>query len=104
MEFDGAMYHVMCRGDRREAVFQDDVDCERFLETLGQACERTGWRVHAYVLMGNHYHLLLETPVANLVAGMRWLQGTYTVRHNVRHRLVGHLARRSQKKLMRCKD
>jgi len=63
MEFDGAMYHVMCRGDRREAVFQDDVDCERFLETLGQACERTGWRVHAYVLMGNHYHLLLETPV-----------------------------------------
>jgi REP element-mobilizing transposase RayT len=91
IEYDGAVYHVMCRGDRQEAVFRDDRDCAVFLETLGESCERCGWRVHAYVLMGNHYHLLLETPEANLVAGMQWLQGTYTKRFNVRHRECGHL-------------
>ena len=67
----------MCRGDRHEAIFLDDADRERFLETLVEARERTGWRIHAYVLMVNHYHLLLETPEANLMAGMRWFQGTY---------------------------
>ncbi len=91
VEFDGAVYHVLDRGDRREAIFRDDADRERFLETLGEACGRTGWRVHALVLMGNHYHLLIETPQANLVAGMRWLQTTWTVRFNRRHRLCGHL-------------
>ena len=91
IEYAGAVYHVMCRGDRQEAVFRDDRDCVVFLETLGEACERCGWRIHAYVLMGNHYHLLLETPEANLVAGMQWLQGTYTKRFNVRHRECGHL-------------
>ena len=58
---------------------------------LGEACGKTGWWMHAYVLMGNHYHLLLETPAANLVAGMKWLQGTYTRRFNLRHRVFGHL-------------
>ena len=62
IEYEGACYHVMCRGDRREAIFQDEQDRERFLRTLGEAAERSGWRIHAYVLMGNHYHLLLETP------------------------------------------
>lgn len=81
----------MCRGDRREAIFRDDADRERFLETLAEVCERTGFRVHGYVLMPNHYHILLETPEPNLVAGMKWLQGTYTQRFNSRHRLVGHL-------------
>ena len=66
------MYHVMCRGDRREAIFRGEEDCELFLETLGELCERTGFRIHSYVLMGNHYHLLLETPEPNLVAGMSW--------------------------------
>ena len=91
MEFDGAFYHVMCRGDRRESIFEDDSDRERFLATLAAVCGRTGWRVHAYVLMSNHYHWLLETPRANLVAGMRWFQTTYTVRYNLRHRKIGHL-------------
>ncbi len=91
VEFEGGMFHVMCRGDRGEAIYLEDADRGLFLKTLGEACLRTGWRVHAYVLMDNHYHLLLETPEANLVAGMRWFQGTYTVRHNVKHRLVGHL-------------
>jgi putative transposase len=62
-----------------------------FLHTLGEACERTGWRVHAWVLMGNHYHLLLETPEPNLVEGMKWLQNTYTRRFNVRHQQWGRL-------------
>ena len=91
IEFAGAVYHVMCRGDRREAIFLDDADRERFLETLVEARERTGWRIHAYVLMVNHYHLLLETPEANLVAGMRWFQGTYTARFHHRHGVSGHL-------------
>jgi REP element-mobilizing transposase RayT len=91
LEFDGAVYHLLDRGDRREAIFRDDRDREMFLATLGRVCERTGWRVHAWVLMTNHYHLLVETPQANLVAGMRWFQTTYTVRFNRRHRLSGHL-------------
>ena len=91
VEFAGAVYHLLDRGDRREAIFRDDCDRESFLATLGQACGRTGWRVHAWVLMTNHYHLLVETPQANLVAGMRWFQTTYTVRFNRRHCLNGHL-------------
>ena len=91
IEYPGAIYHVMCRGDRREAIFEDDKDRECFLETLGQAVLRAGWVVHAYVLMDNHYHLLLETPEANLVRGMTWFQTTYTVRYNVRHHTTGHL-------------
>ena len=91
IEFPGAAYHIMARGNRGNAVFADDRDRRRFLETLGETCEKTGWRVHAYVLMGNHYHLLVETPEANLVAGMKWLQGTYTQRYNGRHHVRGHL-------------
>jgi REP element-mobilizing transposase RayT len=91
IEFAGAVYHVLDRGDRREEIFRTDADRELFLKTLGEVCGRTGWRVHAWVLMGNHYHLLIETPQANLVAGMRWFQTTYTVRFNRRHRLSGHL-------------
>ncbi len=62
IEFAGAVYHVINRGSRREAIFRDDTDRKIFVATLGQTCGRTGWRVHAYVLMGNHFHLLLETP------------------------------------------
>jgi REP element-mobilizing transposase RayT len=91
IEYPGAAYHVMARGNQGRAIFEDDKDRQRFLETLGGACAKTGWRVHAYVLMGNHYHLLVETPEANLVAGMKWLQGTYTQRYNRRHEVFGHL-------------
>ena len=81
----------MNRGDRREAIFKDDTDRKMFLETLGQTCEKTGWKIHAWCLMFNHFHLVLETPRANLVAGMKWLLGTYTSRFNRRHKLFGHL-------------
>ena len=73
IQFSGAFYHVMARGDRREDIFLDANDREDFLATLGRACTRTGWRVHAWVLMSNHYHLVVETPLPNLVEGMRWL-------------------------------
>ncbi len=91
IEYPGAVYHVMARGSHSQDVYTDAADRERFLETLGEACQKAGWWVHAYVLMDNHYHLLLETPEPNLVAGMKWLQGTYTQRYNSRHRLFGHL-------------
>lgn len=91
IEYSGAFYHVMARGNRRERIFRDDTDRRFFCQTLGEACERTGWRVHAWVLMNNHYHLMLETPEANLVVGMKWLQNTYTRRFNSRHRLWGRL-------------
>ena len=91
VEFPGAIYHVMNRGDRREPIFKDDADRQRFVETLSEACAKTGWQVHAYVLMLNHFHLAVETPQPNLVAGMKWLLGTYTNRFNRRHKLFGHL-------------
>ena len=100
IEYAGAIYHVMSRGDRREAIFRSDSDHELFLHTLGQACGRTGWRVHCYVLMHNHFHILLETPEPNLVVGMQWLQSTYTKRFNGRHRECGHLFQGRYKSLL----
>ena len=74
IQFPGAVYHVMARGDRREAIFHDDEDRRMFLAVLEEACGRTGWLCQAYVLMPNHYHLVIETPEPNLVAGMAWMQ------------------------------
>lgn len=91
VEFPGAVYHVMNRGDRREAIVRDAKDRERCLETLAEACSKTGWQVHAFCLMPNHFHLVVETPQPNLVAGMKWFLGTYTGRFNRRHKLSGHL-------------
>jgi REP element-mobilizing transposase RayT len=91
VEYEGAIYHVMNRGDRRETIFKDDPDRMLFLETLGQTCLKTDWQMHAWCLMGNHFHLVVETPKANLVAGMKWFLGTYTGRFNRRHKLFGHL-------------
>jgi len=91
VEYEGAMYHVMSRGDHGERIFLDDRDRVCFLETLGEACHRSGAVIYSYVLMGNHYHLLLGTPEGNLVKVMQWLQGTYTARFNAKHRMRGHL-------------
>jgi len=91
IEYPGAFYHVMARGNCRQAIFKDEEDRLRFVQTLGEACSMTGWRVHAWVLLSNHYHLMLETPEANLVAGMQWLQNTLTRRFNVRHRAWGRV-------------
>jgi REP element-mobilizing transposase RayT len=91
LEYPGAIYHVMSRGDRREPIVRDDADRKQFVDTLGQVSERSGWQVHAYCLMPNHFHLVVETPEPTLVAGMKWFLGTYTGRFNRRHKVVGHL-------------
>jgi putative transposase len=91
LEYPGAVYHLLNRGDRREPIFRDNRDRLLFIETLGQVCRKTGWQVHAVCLMPNHFHLVIETPSANLVAGMKWFLGTYTGRFNRRHKLFGHL-------------
>jgi REP element-mobilizing transposase RayT len=91
LEFEGGFYHVMARGNRRGSIFVDDHDRRFFLQCLADVCEKTGWLVHAWVLMGNHYHLFIQTPEANLVEGMKWLQNTVTRRFNVRHREWGRL-------------
>lgn len=91
IEFNGAVYHITSRGNERKKIFWDDKDRELFLARLGQVHERFHWVVHAYVLMSNHYHLLVETPKANLSRGMRQLNGVYTQEFNRRHGRVGHL-------------
>ena len=91
VEYAGAIYHVLNRGDRREQIVADDQDRTRFLETLGETCRKTQWQVLAVCLLPNHFHLVVETPQANLVVGMKWFLGTYTARFNRRHRQFGHL-------------
>ena len=91
VEYAGAIYHVLNRGNRKEPIFKDKVDYELFLKTLGETCGKTGWQVHAWCLMKNHFHLVVETPQPNLVAGMKWLLGTFTSRFNWRHKVTGHL-------------
>jgi len=93
VQYPGAMYHVMSRGDRREDIFLNDVDRHDFLKTLAEACQKTGWQIHAYCLMRNHYHLVLETPNANLVPGMAWLQSTYTIRLVYKAEIVSRVMR-----------
>jgi len=91
VQYPGAMYHVMNRGDRREAIFVGDPDCSLFMGTLDEACQKTDWQLHAWCLMRNHFHLVIETPRANLVDGMQWFLGVYTNRFNHRHQEFGHL-------------
>ena len=91
VEFSGAIYHLTSRGNARQKVFFTDTDRELFLDTLSQVVSRYGWICHAYCLMANHYHLLVETPKANLSLGMRQLNGMYTQSFNRRHNRVGHL-------------
>lgn len=91
IEFPDALYHVTARGDRREAIFDDDQDRRMFLATLEQVIDRFNWVCHAWCLMDNHYHLLIQTPDGNLSKGMRQLNGVYTQASNRRHRRVGHL-------------
>jgi REP element-mobilizing transposase RayT len=72
IEYPGAFYHVMNRGQRQAAIYEDDADRQRFVLGLGRMCRQFGTRIHAYCLMNNHYHLILETPDANLSRAMQW--------------------------------
>jgi REP element-mobilizing transposase RayT len=91
LEFPNALYHVTSRGDRREDIFEDEQDRERFLEIFGTVVTNYNWLCHGYCLMSNHYHLIIETLDGNLSKGMRQLNGVYTQASNRRHRRCGHL-------------
>jgi REP element-mobilizing transposase RayT len=104
IEFDGALYHVSSRGNDRKATFKDDRDRDLFLNTVAKVIERFHWICHAYCLMNNHYHLVIETPDGNLSKGMRQLNGVYTQAFNKRHRRVGHVFQGRFKGILVQKD
>jgi len=104
IEFVGALYHVTSRGDRREAIYEDDADRMKFLETLETVIREFNWVCHAYCLMTNHYHLVIETPDGNLSKGMRQLNGVYTQGSNRRHGRSGHLFQGRYKAILVDRD
>ena len=91
IEFPGALYHITDRGNERKAVFRDDADRHRLIQCFKEAVEKFGLKIHAFCLMGNHYHLEIGTPRGNLSKTMQWLKTAYTVYFNKRHRRSGHL-------------
>lgn len=91
IEYEGALYHVTSRGNHKSAIFEDDEDRRAFLSLLSDVVSGMGWVCYGYCLMSNHYHLIIETPRANLCRGMRQLNGVYTQASNRRHGRVGHL-------------
>src|ERR1700730_923313 len=91
IEFEGALYHVTGRGNAQQRVFDDQKDCAKFVQLLVESLERYDVALHAFVLMGNHYHLIGETRRANLGRWMHWLTTAYTVYFNRRHHHAGHL-------------
>lgn len=104
LEFPGAVYHITARGDAQEDIYRDDADRLLFLDLLGKEVRQQRWRLYAYCLMDNHYHLLLETPEGNLVAGMRRFNGVYTQAFNRRHGRVGHVFQGRYKSIVVDKD
>ncbi len=104
LEFAGVIYHITSRGNSRNLIYLQDDDFELFLQILANVCERYNWVVHAYCLMSNHYHLLVETPDANLSQGMRQLNGVYTQSRNRKHHRVGHLFQGRYKAILVDKD
>ncbi len=104
LEFPGAVYHVTARGDRQEPIFEDSDDRVAFLELLAKEVGQQGWLLYAFCLMGNHYHLLLETPEPNLVRGMRRLNGVYTQAFNRRHDRAGHVLQGRYKAILVDRD
>ncbi len=91
IELSGGLYHITSRGDRRKSIYKDETDYNIFIEILGNVINQHNWRCHAYCLMTNHYHLIIETPEANLSKGMRQLNGVFAQQSNHRHMRVGHL-------------
>jgi REP element-mobilizing transposase RayT len=91
IEYEGALYHLLSRGNEGKDIFDDDRDCKIFLKTVGEMSQRFAMSIYAYVLMGNHYHLMVQTERANLKKAMHWFGTTYTQRFNIRHSRKGHL-------------
>ena len=104
IEFSGALYHVTARGNAQQDIYLTDEDRQAFLTLLQRACERYYWLCHAYCLMSNHYHLLIETQTPTLSKGMKYLNGTYTQAFNRRHKRVGHVFQGRYKGILVEKD
>lgn len=104
IEFSGALYHVTSRGDGQEDIYLDDNDRRNYLAVLKEVCKRFNWVVHAYCLMTNHYHVLVETPDGNLAKGMRHLNGVYTQKFNRNHKRAGHVFQGRYKAILVQKD
>jgi len=104
IEYEGAVYHITSRGNARADIYLSDEDRELFLEVLTHVVDRFGWLCHAYCLMTNHYHLMIETPRANLCRGMRQLNGMYTQRFNRKHGRSGHVFQGRYKSILVEKD
>ena len=104
IEYPGAVYHITSRGNEKKPVFKDDEDRETFLRILTHVNKRYHWLCHAYCLMDNHYHLLVETPDGNLSLGMRQLNGVYTQAFNKRRTRTGHLFQGRYKAIVIQKD
>lgn len=100
LQYEGGIYHVINRGNYRSALFRAERTKAAFLECLGETCTKTGWRIHAWCIMSNHFHLAVETPRGNLAEGMRWLQGTFATRFNRMRRVQGHLFQGRYKSLI----
>lgn len=104
IEFEDALYHVMARGNAGGEIFLDDDDRGAFIDNIGRVCGRFDWRIWAWCLMDNHYHLLIETLRPTLSKGMREVNGVYTQRFNRRHNRVGHVLQGRYKAVLVQKD
>ena len=91
IQFEGALYHIISRGNERMMIFLDEADRTKYLNILHTTIERFNWLCHVYCLMGNHYHLMIETPVANLAKGMKYLNQVYSQFFNWKYNRVGHV-------------
>lgn len=100
IEFAGACYHIISRGNYRKDLFEEEGTARAFEKTIFEAALRCGWKIPAYVIMGNHYHLVVRTPEPNLVAGMQWLQSTFATRFNRFKRESGHVFQGRYKSLL----
>ncbi|VAW92020.1 FIG00759408: hypothetical protein [hydrothermal vent metagenome] len=104
IEYSGAIYHITSRGNAQQSVYLNDEDRTKFLSLLNVACNRFNWYCHAYCLMDNHYHLLIETNAPTLSKGMKFINGTYTQSFNKRHKRVGHVYQGRFKAILVDKD
>jgi REP element-mobilizing transposase RayT len=104
IEYPGAIYHIISRGNYRKDLFTHEKTAEAFERTIIEAAERCGWRLFAYVIMSNHYHLAIQTPVPNMVEGMRWLQSTFATRFNRFRNERGHVFQGRYKSLLINED
>ena len=104
LEYDGAFYHITSRGNEKKPIFRDEIDRNIFLDILNTVNKRYNWLCHAYCLMNNHYHIVIETPDGNLSKGMRQLNGVYTQVFNKRHHRVGHIFQGRYKAILIQKD